>query len=235
MQVSLVEGRLSISGLSESQLKKLYKKFRIDLLDSNITHYRPVAFKMEGALATSVQSNISKIPGFGYSFSELSFILNNIITSEKRGIMPEQLNATASISRLKSDCSFLTLMGDTIGTEVPESMFYCGEGLTSMPRMLLNDVSIFRKLKTSVAITVILMKGKGKNDFSDNQRLIWNTGFKPMRTHYSLYEYISVREYVGGSFLTLDYKADINEGVLKGIIEMYLEQEEVLECLNLDQ
>lgn len=230
MEISLIDGKLSFPSItSEDQMRKLYKKLRIDLLDGNITHYRPVAFKMEAAMANSVESNIDKIPGFGYSFSELSFILNNIITSEKKGIMPPQLQAAASLTKLKSDCSFISLMGDTIGTEVPESMFYCGEGMTSTPKMLLSDLTIFRKLKKEVGITVILMRGKGKKDFSDNQSLIFNTGYKPMRTVYTLCEYFSIKEYAGGSHIQLNYLENINELILKDILSNYFDQEETSE------
>lgn len=224
MDINLIDGRLTIEGLNSDELGKVYKKLRIDLLDGNITHNRPVAFKIEGAMSTAVSSNISKIPGFGYSFSELSFILNNIITYEKKGVMPEKLNATASLSKLKTDCSFLTLIGDTISTDEPESMFYCGEGLSSNPKMLLNDLSIFKKLKTPIAVTLILMKGKGKKDFSDNQRLIYNTGFKPMRTKYTLHEFFSIKEYTNEDYIQLNYLEDINEEVLKNILMNYLNE-----------
>lgn len=232
MNITLNEGKLHFKEYNKTDLKKLYNKFRKDLLDCNITHYRPVAFKLEGALANAVSSNISKIPGFGYSFSELSFILNNIITHEKKGIMPEKLNSVASLTKLRSDCSFLTLMGDTISTEVKESMFYCGEGIQSNPDMLLEDLTIFRKLKTSIAITVILMKSKGKLDFSDNQRLVYNTGFKSMRTIYNLYDFFSIKEYLGEEYIQLNYKEEINEKVLYNILVDYFNQEDVLECLK---
>lgn len=228
MKISLVDGKLWFPEVTaEDNIRKLYKKLRVDLLDGNITHYRPVAFKMEGAMGNAVESNITKIEGFGYSFSELSFILNNIITSEKKGVMPQQLQAAASLVKLKSDCSFISLMGDTIGTEEPESMFYCGEGIMSTPKMLLNDVTIFRKLKKEVAITVILMRGKGKKDFADNQRLVFNTGYKSMRTVYTLCDYFSIKEYTGGSHIQLNYLENINEDILRDILSDYFDQEEM--------
>lgn len=233
MDLSLIEGRLSIKGLSSVQLKKLYDKLRVDLLDNNIVHYRPVAFKMEGGLSNAVQSNVSKIPEFGYSFSEMSFLLDNIVLAEKRGIMPEALNASAVTTKLRSDCSFITLMGDTISTDVPESMFYCGEGIQSNLKTLLKDMTIFSKLKTPVAITVILMRGKHRKDFQDNQRLIFNTaGYKPMRTSYNLYDFFSIREYVRGDHIKLNYKHVINEDVLQIILKDYIEQEDVISCLK---
>lgn len=228
MNISLVDGKLSFPTITaEETIRKIYSKLRIDLLDGNIMHYRPVAFTMEGSMLTDVQSNVAKISSFGYSFSELSFILNNIIVSEKRGVMPQSLQAAASLGKLKSDCSFITLMGDTIGTEEPESMFYCGEGTTSNPKMLLSDLSIFRKLKKPVAITVILMKGKGRKDFSDNQRLVFNTGYKSMRTVYTLCDYFSIKEYTGGPYIQLNYLENINEDILKDILSDYFDQEDI--------
>lgn len=233
MEIKLDGNKLYIEGIQRKDFKILYDKFRVDLLDSNILHYRPVAFRVEGAVSTTVLSNISKIPGIGYSFSELSFILNNIITNEKKGVMPEQLNAMPSLTRLRSDCSFITLIGDRISTLEEGSIFYCGEGVQSVPNVLNKELTIFNKLRTSIGITVILMRGRGTRDFADNQRLVYNTQFKPMRANYSLFNLFSVRQYLNEDYLYLDYKEDLNKDVLASILNDYFNQKEVISCLNL--
>ena len=224
MDITLEGGKLRIPGLSKDEMKKLYLDLRIALLDSHIGHFRQVAFKVEGAVSSSVLSNISKIQGIGLSFSEMAFRLGNIIVAEKRGVMPEQLQSAASLSRLNSDCSFMTLMGTTIGAQEEGTMFYCGEGLSSTPQLLLNDTVVFKKLKNSLAITVVLMYGHDFRDFQDNQRLVYNTGFKPIRTYYSLYEYFTIKEYLGEDCIQFNYNADINESVLLEILKRYFEE-----------
>lgn len=232
MEIALKNGILHFNGLSEDEIKILYNKFRKDLLDANIIHYRPVAFMLEGSMANEVQDNISKISKLGYSFSELSFILNNIIISEKRGMMVKSLDDVASSSILKSDCSYMTLSGTTIGTEERNTMFYCGEGIQSKPRTLLKNMTILKKLKEPVSITLILKRGRGFLDFDDNQLLIYSSGFKPMRTYYNLYDFFRVRPYLGGTSMTLDYVSDIDEEVLKEILSDYFNSEEVTKCLE---
>lgn len=225
MSITLEGGKLRIPELSAEELHNLYKDLRIALLDSQIGHFRPVAFRVEGAMSSAVLSNITKIQGIGLSFSEMSFYLGNIITAEKRGVMPEQLQSAAALSKLNSDCSFMTLMGNTIGAREEGTMFYCGEGLTSTPNLLLNDTVVFKKLKSQLAITVVLMYGHTMRDFQDNQRLVYNTGFKPIRTYYSLYEYFTIKEHLRGEdFIQFNYNADINESVLLEILKRYFKE-----------
>lgn len=232
MDISLSGGKLVIPGLSEDNMRVIYNRFRKDLLDANIIHFRPVAFVIDGALGNNTVDNINKIPSLGYSFSELSFILNNIIVSGKHGVMPTSLNSVASLSKLRSDCSYITLNGTTIGTSIPGSMFYCGEGMTSMPKTLIKDMTIFKKLKQCVSITVILMRGSGTLDFKDNQRLISNTSYKPMRTYYSLCEFFKLRAYTGGDHFQLHYVKGLDEDVLREILQDYFNTEEVEGCLR---
>lgn len=224
INISLNNGILRFDGLSKDDIRKIYNRFRVDLLDAKVPHYRPIAFMIEGTLGTSTQSNISKIPRLGYSNSELSFILSNLIVSKRRGVMPNVLQATAALTRLRSDPSYINLSGKDIGTSYPGSIFYTGEGINSVPEFLLKDTTVFRKLKESVSINVILLRSTGTRDFYDNQLLLNRTNYKSMRTYYNLYDYFSIKQYLGEDYIQLYYNLELNENVLEEILRDYFNE-----------
>lgn len=232
MEIKLNNGKLEIDGLSKEQMKTLYYKFRKDLLDSNITHYRPVAFKIFNASVSTVSSRISKMPNIGYSISELSFIFNNIIISERNGEMPESLLAAANHSMLKTDCSYMTLQGSTIGTSEEGSVLYSQKGKDTKVNLILKNQTILTNLSEELKVELILLKSKGKKDFTDNQRLVNNTDFKAMRTNYNLYDFFTIKEYRGEGFFVLNYIGDVNETVVEQILMDYFKQEEVKQCIE---
>jgi hypothetical protein len=225
--ITLNNGILKLNNVDKSKFKSIYLKFRRDLLDCNIPHYRPVAFRLEDTNISMIESNVIKIKELGYSFSELSFILNEIILYDKRGVIPPIL-LKKSAPILQSDCSFITLNGKDIGTNNISSMFYSGEGISSIPRLLPINLNIFEGLKKNIMITLVLRRNVGEQDFNDNFNLIdTSSGFKTMRTIYSLYDYFSINEYMGEDHFKLNYKKDINEDVLLNILIDYFKQSEV--------
>lgn len=232
MDFSLQDGKLLLPGMSEEQINKLYHKLRIDLMDCNIPHYRPVAFLVEGVDGSSVLSNIDKITHYGYSYAELGFLIKNLALFEKRGVMPTELNKLANVSKLKSDCTYLSMIGTRISTDEPNSMFYTSEGISAKPNLLIKDLTVFEKLKDCMSVTVILMLGTGQRDFDNNQVVIRGTDFRPVRTLYSLYDYFSIYEYIGGGYIEFTYLENIDEEVLSNILRNYFKQEEVIQCLK---
>ncbi len=225
MDITLIDGKLSINGVDEVLLKSFYRKFRIDLLDGNIVHYRPIAFKLGGSWSSKCVSNTSKIPGLGYSACDIGFILSNIVTCEKRGIMPNELQASASMSVLSSDCSYIKLSGKDINISEEGSIFYIGEGISELPKLLSKNDKIFSNLREDLDCNIILLRGKGFRDFDDNMKLIWETEYKPIRSEYNLNEFFSIQEYIGGNYIKLNYKKEIDEYVLYNILKDYIEEE----------
>lgn len=230
MDVILKDGILSFNGtVDKKDMRKLYNKFRVDLLDANIPHYRPVAFALIGSISVTVIDNITKIPLIGYSYSELSFILSKLILADKDGVMPKAFLDNPNPSFIEDNCSFVVLNGTSIGSTSDGSMFYEGRGFGSTPpRTLIKEFTLLDKLKKPITVSLVLLKGTGELDFSDNQRFVYKTKYKPIRTYYSLYDIFKIREYLEGeNHFTLHYEEDVDEEVLRDILYEYFNSEEV--------
>lgn len=234
MNVIVNNSKLYVEGLNREQLFKLYNKLRVDLLDSNIIHYRPIAFFIGGNKTSSVSNNIEKITGIGYSLAEISFILGEIITNEKKGIMDTKLQSSASETKLNSDCSFMTLQGHDIGTKNDMSMFYSGLGASEVPKLLQTDLNLFSNLKDKIAINLVLMRGRGVRDFNENWNMVYSANYIPIRTYYSLYDIFVVRRFdvQTDDYIALHYNTGVNEEVLTSILSDYINSEEVQNCLK---
>lgn len=233
MNVELKDGKLYVEGLSKNELFKLYNKLRVDLLDSRIIHYRPIAFSIESNKVNAVQSNVEKIPGLGYSIAEIAFILSDVITNEQKGVMDGKLESSPS-SKLRSDCSYISLYGRDIGTDVFGSMFYSGLGMNEKPNMLINDLKLFSNLKDDLRINLVLMRGSGVRDFNDNWDMVYTTNYIPIRTYYNLYDVVTVRSFNDETddCIILHYNNNVNEEVLNSILSEYINSEEVKNCLK---
>lgn len=221
MDILLKEGKIYFPSKTKDEIKQIYNKFRIDLLDCNIPHYKPVGIKIESPF-NRVPSLIKKIPNFGYSLSELSFLMEDLIINERRGVMPEVLQGSVKSSILSSSCGYITLVGKDIGTDYFGSMFYTGEGMSSTPKFLLRDMTLFRDLPDNfTGITLIMKKATKILSFADNEALVSHSPFKPMNAIYSLNEYFSVRVFYSGDYLELQYRKPLNEDVLTSILSDY--------------
>ena len=212
-----------------SKLLKIYNKFRSDLLDMNIPHYRPVFYGVRNSTAVSTtRNNISKIPEIGYSFSELSFIMGKIITSKADGIPSTSLKDSSRFSGIQSRGSFLVI---ELSKDGEVTWFYEGKGQSCKPELLVPCADIFKGMSCDATFEVILMSNTGTVDFAENSGYILSTkGYKPMRTKYDLYNYVKIRHYIpspDNHSLELIYDPELNVNVLREILENYFNKWEV--------
>lgn len=222
--LSLSNGELTVEGATKSDLQNIHRRLRKDLLDLDIPHYRPIAFKLENNTTTTrVKSNVERITALGCSYAEMSFVLDKLITNKQGGSIDRTLADSAMVSLLTMNCSYVSLNGTTIGPKVPNTVYFSQESVSSKVPLLLTDINIMEKLKQSINISVILAKGTGFKDFNDNSILLSETGYKALRTTYSLYDYISLDTRVDKGYLKLHYKEKLDENVLLGILEEYME------------
>lgn len=236
MEVRIVDKKIYIDGMSREDMFKVYLKFRNDLVECVIPHYRPIAFKL--ASVKSPNNFIETISSINQSYSGISHIINCLVCCGPTNGLP--FSGLSKIlpanSTLLNNAKFVNLMGKNIGTSYKSSMFYNGladvNKITDdvIPKFLLLDKDLFLNLPSNLHIYVIMKKGTGILDYSDNANNFIDTSEKgdymPVRTIYSLSDYLTVcyfdeRSRSADNFIEMRYLDRIDESVLNEILYEY--------------
>ena len=224
MEFYFDNGILSFNDLSKEQVGILHNRFRCDLLDSKIPHYRPITYHIDNSSSAN-PNNISKLIKIGYSYSEIGFLLRDIVLSRPKGKVPTILQNSGNI--FDDSFAYIELFSnDGKVTTSKDSAIYSGMGLNSSIDCLVKDMVILDNVRTDVKISVVLQKGTGSLSIPYNDRLALG-GYKPIMTEYKLYDLFRVRSYLNDCKISIDYIKDFDEKVLLEILTDYFKQEEV--------
>lgn len=225
---------MAIGGVNTSNIDKLYDQIRRDLLDSKIPHYKPMGIRIDdlGVDITAVRKNRV----MGISVMELGFLLSDLVIArptiqswDNQG----QLILSPQHSTLQADTCNVTAETDFGGTDNID-MWFTGQGGGAKPITLIPNYNLKEYIRNQFTFHILFRWGSGSVDFDENNLLLQNTLYFPLRTHYDLYDFVQIKsvDRTKGC-LNLKYMREIDEQVLEETFNNYFKiSREVQECLN---
>lgn len=219
--------------VNDKDVEKLFNDFRVDLLDCQIPHYRPVAFGVTGPVL-SVPDVLTKYAGLNLNVAEIAFKLMPIIASKQFGLPLECMSRSTMSSDFVKKMSYMNIFSEEEDMSYYSHMtgksngghrtVYQVNGMgAAVPKFLMRYDDLFPRIPTNMRISVVLAKDKGFHEFSSRLSFqhkgvnLWS-----IRSEYALYDYIRCRvDYLQGRTFRLDYKVNLDESVLAEILDNY--------------
>jgi hypothetical protein len=170
--------------ITRKELDELTMRIRTQLVNNEIRHYRVcgvILKNMEG-----FKDVVTRAKEIGCSFAELTTALNNVVLADK-GKGKSDITAGISVG------SFSVLSGR--GDVRTSTLWYDGEGPKAIAKTLVKDKAIckFANDNTAGLLVAVLRREKGLFDFEKVQEVADKVGALPVRTSYSLNEFVLVQ------------------------------------------
>lgn len=213
-QCKVINGIVQFDDIaSDEEFKKFSVRVRHDLLAGQIPHYRAVGLYVRSREITSTLNVLSKMRSVGRSYAELMPAVSKLVFAEGYG----------TDAGLQEDSTLGVLYGTKEVTSSNGSLKWNQEWNRSVESLIYNQEIC--TLGPDCSISILLKRGTGEREYYENERLIRNTNFKPLRTLYDLNDYLLLHLYETQSRrLHFIYKTKINDKVLEKILQEYAKE-----------
>lgn len=225
---------MAITGVNSSNIEKIYDQVRRDLLDSKIPHYKPMGIRVE-KLGNDI-SAVRKNREMGLSVMELGFLLSDLVIATPAipsldnaghlALSPQYSTILADVCSVTAETSY--------GDEDNIDMWFTEQGMSAKPVTLIPNYNLKEFIRNEFTFHILFRRGTGSVDFDENNLLLQNTLYFPLRTHYDIYDFVQIKSLdKTNGYLNLKYMRDINEQVLEEMFNNYfIISKEVQECLK---
>lgn len=210
-QCKVVNGIVQFDDIaSDEEFRTFSIKVRNDLLAGQIPHYRAVGLYVRSKEITSTLNVLSKMRSVGRSYAELMPVVGKLVFAEGYG----------TDEGLQEDSTLGVLYGTKEVTSSNDSLCWHQDWGKSVESLVSNQEVC--TLGPDCSISILLKRGTGQREYYENERILRNTNFKPLRTLYDLNDYLLLHLYeIQSRRLHFIYKDKVNDKVLEKILQEY--------------